>query len=245
MGQVLVFTSGKGGVGKTTIAANLAYCLALQNRKVALVDFDVGLRNLDIVMGVEHKVVYHIGDVLHGICRLKQALIKDNRCNNLFFLPGILGTGDELDLDGVDDIIHQLREDFDFVILDSPAGMESGFKSALKNADEVYLIVNPEMCSVRDASRVIDYVMNTNQLPIRLIINRSRKYFLSKKHYFSTKDIEDMLLLDAFGEIPNDDQIVYFINKGDFVVEHSLLMSKAFQFIGKKIIKLNGEPQLC
>ena len=245
MGQVLVFTSGKGGVGKTTLAANLAFCLAANNRKVALVDLDVGLRNLDIIMGVEHKIVYHIGDVLQGVCRLKQALIKDTRNNNLMFLPGILSWDYSLSFQALSELIGQLKNDFDFIIIDGPAGMDTGFQYAMHLADEVFLVVNPEICSIRDASQVKEHIDKEYDLPIRLIVNRTRKAFFSGKHFLTTKDIEDMLILNAFGELPNDEQIVCYINKGDFFAKKNLPISRALERICIKIIQENREYELC
>ncbi len=244
MGQVLIFTSGKGGVGKTTIAANVAFCLAMKNRKVALVDLDLGLRNLDLVMGLENKVVYHLGDVLSGTCRLKQALIKDFRCMNLSFLPGIINDN-KADLNGLYDIIQQLKKDYDYVVLDSPAGLESGFQFGVLSADQVYLVVNPEICSIRDAFHVKEHILLHHHLPIRLIVNRTRKNALLSKHFFTTQDIEEMLSIESFGEIPNDEQIVYFINKGDLLMDKRLSVSRAIERIGSKIIEMDGEMQLC
>ena len=245
MGQVLIFTSGKGGVGKTTLAANLAYCLANYDRKVALVDLDIGLRNLDLVMGIEHRIVYHLGDVIRGICRLKQALIKDARNSNLYFLPGILSWDKELPLDGLDAVINQLKTEFDYVVVDGPAGMETGFQNALNIADEVFLIVNPEICSIRDASQIKDYIDRNYGLPMRLLVNRTRKSIINNRHFLPTKDIEDMLMLNAFGELPNDEQIVGYINKGEFFVEKPLALSKAVRKICVKILSENGECLLC
>lgn len=241
MGRVLAFTSGKGGVGKTTIAANVAFGLAAKNRKVALVDLDIGLRNLDLVMGLENKVVYHIGDVLQGICRLKQALIKDVRCSNLAFLPGIIQDCDTITSDGVDEVITQLKREFDYVIIDSPAGLESGFKYALRCADEVFLVVNPEICSIRDAALVKEHILSFYNKHVHLIVNRTRKRNFLQKHYFSTEDIEEMLMLEAIGELPNDEQIIYYINKGEILTDKRLPISKAIGEICNHIIEWDGE----
>lgn len=245
MGQVLVFTSGKGGVGKTTLAANLAFCLASHNQKVLLVDLDIGLRNLDIVMGVEHKIVYHIGDVINGICRLKQALIKDYRNQNLFFLPGILSWDSAFSSEGYDELIVQLKKEYDYIIVDGPAGLEKGFQYSLHLADEVFLVVNPEICSIRDASQVKDYVDKNYHLPIRLIINRTRKNIFINKNFLSTKDIEDILLLNAYGEFPNDEQIICFLNKGDLFIEKKSSITRAMEQVSAKIITEKREYQLC
>lgn len=239
MGQVLLFTSGKGGVGKTTIAANLAYSLALQNKRVVLLDLDIGLRNLDIVMGLEQKVVYHLGDVLCGVCRLKQALIKDYRTHFLTFLPGVPEVDEEFTLDGLRDILVELKRDYEFVIIDGPAGLEDNLKSILSCVDEVLLVVNPEMCSIRDADQIKNFIDKNFSLPIHLVINKVRRKLIFRSDYFETEDIENMLLLNACGSIPNDRNVICFINRGEFLVGNSLTVGRAIEQMAKNILSGN------
>jgi len=241
MSCVLMFTSGKGGVGKTTLAANLAFGIALQNKKIIILDLDLGLRNLDILMGVEHKVVYDIADVINGTCRLRQAIIRDSKNPNLYFLPGTLQQENSLSSSGVQTIIEQLKYDFDYIIIDGPAGMDYGFQLGVHLADEIILVVNPEMCSIRDASQMKHHILSRYNAKIRLIVNRTRRFAFQKRHYIQTRDIEEMLMLPVYGEVPNDERLISFINKGEFFANKNIPISRAIIQLSNKIVLNNGE----
>lgn len=244
MGQVFVFTSGKGGVGKTTIAANLAYCLANHNYKVILADFDFGLRNLDILMGIEHKIIYHLGDVLKGTCSLKHAVIKDYRNENLHFLPGMPGGSEFICEEGLTNILEVLKDSYDYVILDGPAGIEYGFRLSISYADTAFLVVNPEMCSLRDANRIRNYILSHQTCAIHLIVNRKRT-ILFHRNYLSVSDIEEMLHMKAYGVIPNDATIMSFTNQGEFLYPGNVSVGLAIHNICNKIIAKKGSTVLC
>ncbi len=173
--RVLTITSGKGGVGKTTTAANLGTGLAMRGKKVAIVDSDIGLRNLDAVLGLENRIVYDLVDVVEGQCRLRQALIKDKRLPELYLLPAAQ-TRDKNAVNSIqmEQLCQQLRREFDFVLIDSPAGIEQGFRNAIVGADEIIIVANPEMASVRDADRIIGLVEAAGKPEPRLVLNRLR-----------------------------------------------------------------------
>ena len=170
--RIIVVTSGKGGVGKTTTTANLAAALAGNGFKVVAIDGDVGLRNLDVIMGLENRIVYTLVDVVEGNCRLNQALIKDKRLDNLYLIPTAQSrTKDAVTSDQMVALCDELRKDFDFVLVDSPAGIESGFRNSAAGADEALVITTPEVSAVRDADRIIGLLESMQKAPIQLIVN--------------------------------------------------------------------------
>ncbi len=214
--RVITITSGKGGVGKTTTTANLGTALAMQNKKVAVVDGDIGLRNLDAVMGLENRIVYDLVDVVEGQCRLRQALIKDKRQLELYLLPAAQ-TRDKNAVNSVqmEQLCQQLRQEFDFVLIDSPAGIEQGFRNAIVGADEIVIVANPEMASVRDADRIIGLVEAAGKPEPRLILNRLRADMVRRGDMMDVADVLEVLAIDLLGIIPEDESIIIATNKGE------------------------------
>jgi septum site-determining protein MinD len=214
--RVITITSGKGGVGKTTTTANLGTALAMQGQKVAVVDADIGLRNLDAVLGLENRIVYDLVDVVEGQCRLRQALIKDKRLPELYLLPAAQ-TRDKNAVNSVqmEQLCLQLRQEFDFVVIDSPAGIEQGFRNAIVGADEIIIVANPEMASVRDADRIIGLVEAANKPEPRLILNRLRPEMVKRGDMMDVADVLEVLAIDLLGVIPEDEAIIVATNKGE------------------------------
>lgn len=216
MGEVVVITSGKGGVGKTTTTANLGTALAQIGARVCLLDADIGLRNLDVVMGLENRIVYDLVDVVEGYCKLRQALIRDKRFDNLSLLPAAQ-TKDKTAVspEQMRDLTAELSEEYDYVIVDSPAGIEQGFKNAIAGADRALIVATPEVSSVRDADRIIGLLEAAEIPPARLIINRLRQGMVKKGDMMSVEDIIDILAVDLIGVVPEDEQIIVTTNRGE------------------------------
>ena len=214
--RVITITSGKGGVGKTTTTANLGTALAMQGKKVVVVDSDIGLRNLDAMLGLENRIVYDLVDVVEGQCRLRQALIKDKRLPDLYLLPAAQ-TRDKNAVNSVqmEQLCQQLRKEFDFVIIDSPAGIEQGFRNAIVGADEIIIVANPEMASVRDADRIIGLVEAADKPEPRLILNRLRSDMVRRGDMMDVADVLEVLGIDLLGIIPEDEMIIITTNKGE------------------------------
>jgi len=214
-GTVITITSGKGGVGKTTTTANVGAALALLGKKVVILDGDIGLRNLDIVMGLENRIVYDVVDFVEGRCRLRQALIRDKRASELYLLP-TAQTRDKtaINPEQMKQVCDELRKEFDYIVIDSPAGIEQGFQNALAPANEVLVVTNPEVSSVRDADRVIGLVESQEKGPARLIINRLVATRVKKQEMLSTQDIMDVLSTDIIGIVPEDEAILSSSNRG-------------------------------
>jgi septum site-determining protein MinD len=211
----IVVTSGKGGVGKTTATANIAAALAILGNKVVAVDGDVGLRNLDVVMGLENRIVYTLVDALEGNCRLNQTLIKDKRVDNLFMIPTAQSkTKDAVTSDQMVGICAELRKDFDFVLIDSPAGIEAGFRNAAAGADEALVITTPEVSAVRDADRIIGLLESMEKSPIFLIVNRIRPQMVKKGDMLGVSDVLDILQIGLIGMVPDDENVVKSANEG-------------------------------
>jgi septum site-determining protein MinD len=217
--RILTITSGKGGVGKTTTTANLGSALAMQGKKVAVLDADIGLRNLDAVLGLENRIVYDLVDVVEGQCRLRQALIKDKRVPELYLLPAAQ-TRDKNAVNSVQmqQLCQQLRQEFDFVLIDSPAGIEQGFRNAIVGADEIIIVANPEMASVRDADRIIGLVEAAGKPEPRLILNRLRPEMVKRGDMMDVADVLEVLGIDLLGIVPEDENIIVAINKGEPIV---------------------------
>ncbi len=217
--RVITITSGKGGVGKTTTTANLGTALAMMGKKVAVVDSDIGLRNLDAVMGLENRIVYDLVDVVEGQCRLRQALIKDKRQPDLYLLPAAQ-TRDKNAVNSVqmEQLCSQLRPEFDYIVIDSPAGIEQGFRNAIVGADEIIIVANPEMASVRDADRIIGLVEAAGKPEPRLILNRLRPEMVRRGDMMDVADVLEVLGIDLLGMIPEDENIIVAINKGEPIV---------------------------
>jgi len=225
--QIIVVTSGKGGVGKTTTSASLACGLARHGKKTVVIDFDVGLRNLDLIMGCERRVVYDFVNVVNGECTLKQALIKDKRFDNLFVLAASQTRDkDALDKDGVGKVLKELEEDgFDFIICDSPAGIEKGAFLAMYYADTAVVVVNPEVSSVRDSDRVLGLLSSKTQKAERgervedfLLLTRYNPVRVESGEMLSIKDVEEILGLKVLGVIPESTDVLNASNKGEPVI---------------------------
>lgn len=236
--RVIVITSGKGGVGKTTTTSNISVALARAGHKVVAVDADIGLRNLDVVMGLENRVVYNFIDVLEGTCRLNQALVRDKRVDNLFLLPAAqTRTKDAVSADQMEELCGMLRKEFDFILLDSPAGIESGFRNAAVGADEALVITTPEVPAVRDADRIIGLLESMGKSPIRLVINRLRTRLVREGEMLDVRDVLDILAIDLVGIVPEDDGVVKSANRGEpLTFGDSAPAAHAFQRIASRIL---------
>lgn len=236
-GRCLVITSGKGGVGKTTTTANLGTGLALLGRKVCLVDADIGLRNLDVVMGLENRIVYDLVEVVEGACRLRNALIKDKRCDNLYLLPAAqTREKDAVKPEQMRDLCQQLKEEFDYVLVDSPAGIEHGFRNAIAGADEAIVVTTPEVAAVRDADRIIGMLEANELYEPRLIINRIRPDMVRRGDMMDIDDMIEILAIELLGVIPDDPDIIVATNRGEPIVANGRTRSgQAFQNIVRRI----------
>ncbi|AZO94312.1 septum site-determining protein MinD [Iocasia frigidifontis] len=219
MGKVIVITSGKGGVGKTTTSANLGTALAMMNKRVCLIDADIGLRNLDVVMGLENRIVYDIVDVVEGNCRLEQALIRDKRQNNLFLLPAAQ-TRDKTAVTPfqMQELTETLKKDMDYIIIDSPAGIEQGFKNAIAGADRAIIVTTPEVSAVRDADRIIGLLETEGLNEPEVIINRLRLDMVEKGDMMDIDDMIEILAINLLGVVPEDENIVISTNRGEPIV---------------------------
>ncbi len=238
MGEVIVITSGKGGVGKTTTTANLGTALSLSGKKTVVVDADIGLRNLDVVMGLENRIVYDIVDVVEGTCRLKQALIKDKRFENLYLLPAAQ-TRDKnaVSPEQMKNLCNQLKESFAYVLIDCPAGIEQGFKNAIAGADKAVVVTTPEVSAVRDADRIIGLLEANDVHDPRLIINRVRLEMVKRGDMMNMEDIIDILAIDLIGVVPDDETIIISTNRGEpAVTENKSLAGQAYRNICKRIM---------
>ena len=241
MGEVIVITSGKGGVGKTTTTANLGASLAQEGKKVVLVDTDIGLRNLDVVMGLENRIVYDIVDVIEEKCKLRQALIKDKRFEELFLLPAAQ-TRDKtaINEEQMKDLTKKLKEEFDYVLIDCPAGIEQGFKNAVCGADRAIVVTTAEISAIRDADRIIGLLESSEIKNPELIVNRLRPGMVKKGEMMDVDDIVDLLSIDLIGVVPDDEYIITQTNKGEPVIKNKKAPSgKAYIEISKRILGEN------
>lgn len=236
--KVITITSGKGGVGKTTATANLGVALALLGQRVVAIDADIGLRNLDVVMGLENRIVYDIVDVTEGYCRLRQALIKDKRVSELYLLPAAQ-TRDKTAVSPEDmiQVCDRMRDDFDFVLIDSPAGIEQGFRNAIAPADKVLIVTTPEVSAVRDADRIIGLVEAEEKGPANLIINRLKPEMVRYGNMLTTEDVIEILAIDLIGIVPEDKAIIISINKGrPIVLDDKAPAGLAFRNIAQRLL---------
>jgi septum site-determining protein MinD len=240
--KIITVTSGKGGVGKTTVSANLATALAMRGRKVVAIDSDIGLRNLDVVMGLENRIVYDLVDVIEGRCRLRQAMIKDKRLEELYLIPAAQ-TRDKMAVSPSDMILvcDQLREEVDYVIIDSPAGIERGFRNAVAPADEVVIVTNPEISAVRDADRIIGMIEAEEKGPARLLVNRIKADMVARGDMLSIDDILEILAIELIGVVPEDDAILISTNRGTPVALNATNSSSASQAFRNVAQRLEGE----
>jgi septum site-determining protein MinD len=240
--KVLTVTSGKGGVGKTTVTANLATALAMSGKKVVALDADIGLRNLDVVMGLENRIVYDLVDVVEGRCRLRQAMIKDKRQSELYLIPAAQ-TRDKTAVSPTDMVLiaDQLREEMDYVVIDSPAGIERGFRNAIAPADAVIVVTNPEVSAVRDADRIVGLLEAEEKNAPMLIINRVKPAMMARGDMLSVNDVLDILAIDLIGVIPEDERILVASNQGLPLVMHGLNGSSAGQAFRNVALRLEGQ----
>lgn len=238
MSEVIVITSGKGGVGKTTTSANIGMGLAKLEKKVVLIDADIGLRNLDVVMGLENRIVYDLVDVVEGRCKIKQALIKDKRCANLYLLPSAQ-TRDKtaVNPEQMKKLTTELKEDFDFIIVDCPAGIEQGFKNAIAGADKAIVVTTPEVSAVRDADRIIG-LLEANEIKApSLVINRVRMSMVKKGEMMSIEDVMEILAIGIIGVVPDDEYIVVSTNQGEpAVLDNNSTAGQAYRNITQRIL---------
>jgi septum site-determining protein MinD len=238
MGRVIVITSGKGGVGKTTTTANLGMALAQRQRKVAVVDADFGLRNLDLLLGLENRVVYTAVDVLAGQCRLEQALVKDKRRGNLVLLPAAQNrTKDAINPAQMRQVVMALAKVYDYVLVDSPAGIEMGFQNAIAAAQEAIIVTTPEIAAVRDADRVIGLLEANNIRKINLVVNRIRPKMVEVNDMMSVEDVQEILAVPLIGVVPDDEKVIVSTNKGEPLVlsGNPTLAGTAFENIARRI----------
>ena len=241
MSEVIVVTSGKGGVGKTTTSANIGCGLALEGKKVVLVDSDIGLRNLDVVMGLENRIVYDLVDVIEGTCRLKQALIKDKRYPGLFLLPAAQ-TRDKnaVSPEQMKKLCQNIKDmGFEYIIIDCPAGIEQGFKNAVAGADRAVVVTTPEVSAVRDADRIIGLLEANGISNPGLIVNRLRVDMVKRGDMMSVDDVKEILSVDVLGGVPDDEDVVITTNKGEpAVTEENSRAGRAYRNI---TLRLMGE----
>jgi septum site-determining protein MinD len=235
--QVITITSGKGGVGKTTAVANLAVALAADGGRVACIDGDIGLRNLDVVMGLENRIVYDVVDVIEGRCRLRQAMIRDKRLPDLYLIPAAQ-TRDKSAVTPSDMVrlCNELRSEVDWVLIDSPAGIERGFKNSIAAADRVLVLTNPEVSAVRDADRVIGILEAEEKGTPALIINRLNPVMVKQHDMLSADDVLDLLAIKLIGVVPEDEGVIVGTNRGNPVaLDPKSRAGQAFRNIAKRL----------
>ncbi|MDQ0061286.1 septum site-determining protein MinD [Paenibacillus harenae] len=237
MGEAIVVTSGKGGVGKTTTSANVGTALALLGKKVCMVDTDIGLRNLDVVMGLENRIIYDLVDVAEGRCRLSQALVKDKRFDELYMLPAAQTKDkDSVTPEQVRDIVLELKKDHDYVIIDCPAGIEQGFRNAIAGADRAIVVTTPENAAVRDADRVIGLLEQT-KIPAKLVINRIRQNMMKTGEMLDIDEICQVLAIDLVGIVPDDEKVISAANSGEpTVMNPASRAAIAYRNIARRIL---------
>ncbi|NWL88921.1 MULTISPECIES: septum site-determining protein MinD [unclassified Paenibacillus] len=238
MGEAIVVTSGKGGVGKTTTSANIGTALALLGKKVCLVDTDIGLRNLDVVMGLENRIIYDLIDVAEGRCRLNQALVKDKRFEELYMLPAAQ-TKDKNSVspEQVKDIVLELKKEYEYVIIDCPAGIEQGFRNAIAGADQAIVVTTPENAAVRDADRIIGLLENSQISSPKLVVNRIRTNMVKSGDMLDIDDVLQVLNIDLLGIVPDDELVIKAANSGEPTVMNPESMAAiAYRNIARRIL---------
>ena len=221
MGEAIVITSGKGGVGKTTTTANLGTALALQGKKVCLMDTDIGLRNLDVVLGLENRIIYDLVDVIEGRCKINQALVKDKRFEDRLYLLPAAQTVDKnaVNPEQMKELVLELKREYDYVLIDCPAGIEQGYKNAIAGADKAIVVTTPEISAVRDADRIIGLLEQEETIdPPKLIINRIRQHLMNQGDALDINEITTHLSIDLLGIIADDESVITSSNKGEPIV---------------------------
>jgi septum site-determining protein MinD len=235
--KVITLTSGKGGVGKTTATANLAAALASDGHKVVCIDSDIGLRNLDVVLGLENRIVYDLVDVIEGRCRMRQAMIRDKRLPELFLIPAAQ-TRDKTAISPSDMVrlCEDLRPECDWVLIDSPAGIERGFRNAIAPADSILVITNPEVSAVRDADRIIGLIEAEEKGPARLVINRVKPEMIKREEMLSPDDVLELLAVELLGVIPEDQNVILSTNRGvPIALDGKSKAGQAYRNIARRI----------
>ncbi|AZB43787.1 septum site-determining protein MinD [Bacillus sp. FJAT-42376] len=239
MGEAIVITSGKGGVGKTTTSANLGTSLAILGKKVCLVDTDIGLRNLDVVMGLENRIIYDLVDVVEGRCKIHQALVKDKRFDELLYLLPAAQTSDKsaVSPDQMKKLIDELKQDYDYIVIDCPAGIEQGFKNAVAGADKAIVVTTPEVSAVRDADRIIGLLEREDIEPPKLVINRIRNHLVQNGDMLDVDEIVAHLSIDLLGIVADDDQVIKASNSGEpIAMDPNNRASIAYRNIARRIL---------
>ena len=236
MSEVIVVTSGKGGVGKTTTTANIGTGLAMLNKKVVMIDTDIGLRNLDVVMGLENRIVYNLVDVIEGNCRVKQALIRDKKYDSLYLIPSAQ-TKDKnaVTPEQMKKLTNELMEDFDYILLDCPAGIEQGFLNAIAGATRSLVVTTPEVSAIRDADRIIGLLEANGISDNKLIVNRLRPDLIKRGDMMSVEDVSEILAIDVIGAVPDDENVVVSTNQGNPIVASNTLAGQAYFNISKRV----------
>ena len=243
IGKIISIANQKGGVGKTTTTANLGSALALAGKKVALVDTDIGLRNLDVVMGLENRIVYDLVDVIEEKCKLRQALIKDKRFKELFLLPAAQ-TKDKtaINEEQMKELVKKLKEEFDYILIDCPAGIEQGFKNAIAGADRALVVTTAEISAIRDADRIIGLLESSDIRNPELIVNRLKPNMVRRGEMMDVDDIVDLLSISLIGVVPDDEYIITQTNKGEPVISNKKAPAgKAYIEISRRILGENIE----
>lgn len=236
--KVVTVASGKGGVGKTTSVANIAVALAARGQRVTCIDGDIGLRNLDVVLGLENRIVYDLVDVIEGRCRLRQAMIRDKRLSELYLIPAAQ-TRDKTAVSPSDMVrlCDELRSEVDWILIDSPAGIERGFKNAVAAADRVLVMTNPEVSAVRDADRVIGLLEAEGKGPASLVINRLNPAMVRRGDMLSVEDVLDLLAIELIGIVPEDENVIVASNKGQpLALDDRSKAGQAFQHIARRLL---------
>lgn len=252
MSRIIVVTSGKGGVGKTTCTANLGMALAKRGHSVAVVDADFGLRNLDLLLGLENRIVYTAVEVFAGECRLDQALVKDKRQPNLALMPAAQNrTKEAVTPIQMQKLVRAIAKAYEYVLVDCPAGIEMGFKNAIAAAQEAIIVTTPEIAAVRDADRVIGLLEANDIKNVRLIVNRLRPVMVQEEQMMSVQDVQDILAVPLLGVIPDDERVIVSTNRGEPLVlsETASLAGTAFDNIARRLegeevpfLDLTGDP---
>ncbi len=240
MGEAIVITSGKGGVGKTTTSANLGTALALQEKKICLVDTDIGLRNLDEVMGLENRIIYDLVDVVEGRCKIHQALVKDKRFNDLLYLLPAAQTTDKSAVhpEQMKKLVDELKQDFDYILIDSPAGIEQGYKNAVAGADKAIVVTTPERSAVRDADRVIGLLEKEEGVePPKLIVNRIRNHMMKEGDMLDVDEVATHLSIELIGIVADDDEVIQSSHQGHPIAHNpNSKVSIAYRNIARRIL---------
>jgi len=240
VGEAIVVTSGKGGVGKTTTSANIGTALALQGKRVCLVDTDIGLRNLDVVMGLENRIIYDLVDVVEGRCKVHQALVKDKRFDDLLYLLPAAQTADKTAVkpEQMKKLVEDLKQEYDYIIIDCPAGIEQGYKNAVAGADRAIVVTTPEVSAVRDADRVIGLLEKEEGIePPRLVINRIRSHMMKNGDMLDVDEVTTHLSIDLIGIVADDDEVIKASNHGEPIAHNpNSKASIAYRNIARRIL---------